>query len=233
MEYFLAFVPVDYMKEEMLPATNKFAKENGHEKLFIYEEFIHVLGILYMMEVVELPEHRLYWKTEVEGFFPGLCFSKVMPIHRFEEFLNVWQLLGSGDMDQQVLDFIDAVNVNLKVAMKAGEVLCVDASMVKAFHRGLDGMMKIIHKPRPNGNKLKTVSDASIHIVLHMEFYEPKEVMADKEYVRENGATTACCLRITAHWKGIIEYCIVSFLMINSIDKNGSLSSTSLLGVSN
>ena len=63
-----------------------------------------------------------------------------------------------------------------------------------------------------------------------MKLHELKENMADKEYVNEYGATTACCLRVTAaHWKGIvIECCIVSFLKINSIDRNGSLSSTSL-----
>ena len=92
----------------------------------MYEEFIHVLGILYMMEAVELLESRMYWKTEAKGFFPGLCFS------------NMWQLSGLDDMDQQVLDFINAVNVNLKGAMRACEVLCVDESMVKAFHRDLD-----------------------------------------------------------------------------------------------
>ena len=67
MECFLAFLLVDYITEEMLPITSKFAKENGHKKLFTYEEFIHVLGILYIMEVVELPECRMYWKTETEG----------------------------------------------------------------------------------------------------------------------------------------------------------------------
>ena len=62
------------------------------------------------------------------------------------------------------------------------------------------------------------------HIVLHMELHELKEDMADKEYVKEYGATTACCLCITTHWKGIVsEYSILSFLMINSIGRNGSL----------
>ena len=95
-------------------------------------------------------------------------------------------------------------------------------------------MMKIIFKPWPIGNELKTVSNASTHIVLHMELLEPKEDMADKEYVKEYGATTADCLRITAHWKGIvIEHCIGSYLMINSIDRNRSFSSTSLSHGSN
>ena len=78
------------------------------------------------------------------------------------------------------------------------------------------------------------MSDASFHIVLHMELYEPKEDMADKESVKEYGATTACCSLINAHWEGfVIEYCIISFFMINSIDRNGSLSSTSLSHASN
>lgn len=78
------------------------------------------------------------------------------------------------------------------------------------------------------------MSDASFHIVLHMELYEPKEDMADKESVKEYGATTACCSLINAHWKGfVIEYCIISFFMINSIDRNGSLSPTFLSHASN
>ena len=116
-----------------------------------------------MMEAVKLLESRMYWKTEAKGFFPGLCFS------------NMWQLSGLDDMNQQVLDFINAVNVNLKGAMRACEVSCVDESMVKAFHRDLNGMMKIIHKPQSIASELKTVSNASTHTVLHMELHKPEE----------------------------------------------------------
>ena len=57
IEYFLTFFPVEYTKDVMLPATNKFAKKSGWQhKPFTYEEFIHFLGLLYMMEVVRLPE---------------------------------------------------------------------------------------------------------------------------------------------------------------------------------
>ena len=49
--------------------------------------------------------------------------ERVMSIHRFEEFLNVWQFSYSADLNQQVLDLIDAVNIHLKKAMKAGEYL--------------------------------------------------------------------------------------------------------------
>ena len=200
-ECFLTFLPVEFVKDVMLPATNKVAKEHGHAP-FSYDEVIHVLGILYMMEVVKLPERRMYWMTEPDGFFPAMNFGKVMSLHRFEGFLNIWQFSPSPDSDQQVLDLISAVNKHLKEAVKAGEYLCIDESMIKSFHRDLHGKMKILRKPRPVGNELKTVSDASTHIVLHMELHEPKEDMAEKEYVDEFGATTACCLRITEYWKG-------------------------------
>ena len=206
IEYFMTFFQVKYTQDVMLPATNNFMKEIGWEnKPFTYEEFVHFLGLLYMMEVVHLPECRMYWRTEPEGLFPALDFGKVMNLHRFEDFLNVWQLSESNEMDQQVLDFIDTVNANLKRAMRAGDVLCVDESMIKAYHKGLNGKMKTIRKPRPIGNKLKTVSDAATNIVLHMELHEAKEDMVGKDYVKEFGATTACSLRITEYWKGIYD----------------------------
>ena len=77
-----------------------------------------------------------------------------MDLHRFGDFLNVWQLSDSDEMDQQVLDFIEAVNASLKRAMRAKDVLCVDESMIKAYHRGLNGKMTIIRKPHPIGNEL-------------------------------------------------------------------------------
>ena len=202
LDYYFTFIPVDYVKEVMLPATNHFAQDNGHTKPFSFQEFINAQGILYMMESVRLSDRRSYWRIVPDGYFPGLNFGKAMSCNRFEEFLNVWQLSAAEDMDQQVLDFLDAVNDHLKKAMRAGEVLCLDESMIKSFHRGLMGKMKIIRKPRPIGNELKTVSDAETHIVLHMELHEAKEDMADKEYVKELGATAACSLRITEYWRG-------------------------------
>ena len=97
----------------------------------------------------------------------------------------MWQLSGSDGIDQQVLNFINTVTVNLKGAMRAGEVLCTEELMVKAFHKDFNGMMKIISKLQPISNELKTMSDASTHIVLHINLHKPKEDMADKEYVKE------------------------------------------------
>ena len=58
---FLTFFPVEYTKDVMLPAANTFAIEGGWQhKPFTYEEFIHFLGLLYMMKGVHLPERQMY-----------------------------------------------------------------------------------------------------------------------------------------------------------------------------
>ena len=205
MQYFMAFLPIKYFEEVMLPATNTKAMEHGHD-IFTFEELMRVLGCLYMMEVVRLPERRMYWRTDDAGFFPGLNFGRSIPLHRFETFLNLWEFSHAKESDKQVLEFIDHVNEHLKGVMRAGSVLCIDESMLKSFHRGLNGKMKIKRKPRPIGNEFKSVSDAATHVVLHLELHESKEDMADKEFVEQFGATTACTLRLTEYWKGTCQY---------------------------
>lgn len=203
IDYFLMFLPTRYIKEVVLPATNKLAKQQDSDYVdFSYDEFINIIGLIYMMEVIQLPERRLYWSEDSDGLFPAFNFGRIMPLHRFEEFLNFWQLSEEDDVNQQLLSFIDVVNETLKEAIQPGETLCIDESMIKAYHRNLAGKMKIIRKPRPIGNELKTVSDGRSNIVVHMELHEAKEDMANKDYVSDFGATTACCLRITESYKG-------------------------------
>ena len=203
VDYFLIYLPDRFIRDIMLPETNRIAKEQDPDfKEFTYDEFINILGLFYFMEVVRLPERRMYWSSTPNELFPGFNFSRVISINRFEEFLNFWQLGNGDDVDQHVLDFINAVNDRLKETIQPGETLCIDESMIKSYHRNLKGKMKIIRKPRPIGNELKTMSDGKSKIVIHMELHEGKEDMVDKDYVQEFGATTSCCLRLTEYYKG-------------------------------
>ena len=61
--------------------------------------------------------------------------------------------------------------------------------------------MKIIRKPRPVGNKFKTLCDGRSKVVLHIEIYEGKGIMRQKKYVKEFGPTTAYTLRLTEFLK--------------------------------
>ena len=79
--------------------------------------------------------------------------SKYIPLHRFEDIMWYLQFSMDEDKDDQIHSFIKAVNTSFKDALVAGDTLVVDESMVKSFHHGLKGKMKIIRKPRPVGNE--------------------------------------------------------------------------------
>ena len=82
-------------------------------------------------------------------------------------------------------------NLNFQKSVVSGSYLTLDKSMIKSFHHELKGKIKIIRKPRPVGNKIKNISDASSHIVMNLGLYEGKELMAYKTHVKEYGGTTA------------------------------------------
>ena len=69
--------------------------------------------------------------------------------------------------------------------------------MIKSCHHNLKGKIKIIWKPRPISNKIKNLTDAGTNIVLSMELYEAKDIMAHKEHVRPFRATTATVICLT------------------------------------
>ena len=62
--------------------------------------------------------------------------------------------------------------------------------------------MKIIRKPRPNGNEFKKGADTRSNIITHLELYERKYLMAEKDHVEEYGATTAIVLQLVKEYNG-------------------------------
>ena len=123
-----------------------------------------------------------------------------MGVNRFEKILECLQFSSNPNGDQQILDFIAAVNKKAQESIIAGHILCFDESMIKAFHRNLYGKIKIMRKPRPQGNELKTLCDSESMIVLNMELNEGKVPMSQKEYFDTFGATAACGLRLCKPW---------------------------------
>ena len=197
LAYLLHQLPVKYIKEVIITASNNLGLSYDKAfKIIEYEEFLIFLGLVYSMEVFKLPERRMYWRDNESDLFPNMDFGKHMSRERFEEILSFLQFSHSDNKDQQILDFLEAVNENLKSAVSPGLYVCIDESMIKAFHHDLPGKIKIKRKPRPIGNEIKDLSDASSMIVVHMELYEGKGPMASKEYVPEFGATCATTLRL-------------------------------------
>ena len=69
------------------------------------------MGILLSMEVVQINGPRwLYWSVEGDELFPAMNYGKILKRNHFEEVLKYMQLLFDKEVDQQILDFVEAVN---------------------------------------------------------------------------------------------------------------------------
>ena len=69
------------------------------------------------------------------------------------------QLSHNKDSDQQITDFLHAINTRFRNAVHPGTYLTLDESMIISYHRNLKGKIKIIRKPRPIGNETKNMCD--------------------------------------------------------------------------
>ena len=195
--YLLHFFPKDYLVKELLPAMNSRGSKNPSFQEISFAEFMTFLGLTKIMEVVKLPNRRMYWEESISSLIPAFEFSKHMSCRRYEVILTCLRM-----SDDEVLQFINAVNEQLESAITPGNVVTLDESMIKSFHKNLKGKIKIRRKPRPVGNEIKDMSDARTNIVVKLEMYEGKEDMALKEHVGKFGATCATTLRLTKSLHG-------------------------------
>ena len=145
LDMFLHFLPIRYIKETLIPATNR----QGNMKFqnfceLTFQEFVVIFGLICAMEVYNLPERRIYWNCKDNGIFKALNYGKIITRKRFEQILQVLQYSNAVDKDQQILDFLEATNNRLKDTVCPGDFLCIDESMVKSYHADLKGKMKII-----------------------------------------------------------------------------------------
>ena len=95
------------------------------------------MGLIYSMEIYSVPERRMYWSTQDSGIFPAMNFGKYMPRNRFEAILRYLSLSNDADRNKQFSDFLDAVNARLKTTLSPGDNLCMDESIVEAWHKKL------------------------------------------------------------------------------------------------
>ena len=100
------------------------------------------------------------------------------------------------------MEFLSAVNDNLLQALTPGNIITLDKSMIKSYHRNLKGKIKIKRKPRPIRNEIKDLADARSCIAVKLELYEGKETMKEKEHVSKYGATCATTLHLTTDFHG-------------------------------
>ena len=79
LDYILLFFPMNIIRDSVIPATNEYrCQANPKWKLLSNDEFLHFLGILLSMEVVEIHgSRRLYWSSG-DGIFPGMKYGDII-----------------------------------------------------------------------------------------------------------------------------------------------------------
>ena len=178
LDFVLHFLPMEYLWSTVIPATNNIAAKNKAATWanLDHNEFLHFLGILLSMEVVDIhvPRH-LYWANE-NGMFPNMNYGKIMSRNQFEDIIKYLQLSHNKDSDQQITDFLHAVNTRFRNATHPGTYLTLNESMIKSYHRNLKGKIKIIRKPRPIGSDIKNMCDGMSQILINLELYEGKDI---------------------------------------------------------
>ena len=146
----------------LLPSTNNFGAANSKNfQRVTLDELIVYLGLVYSMEIVKLPQREMYWADLKSKVIPNMKFGDYMARDRFREISRFLQF-SNGSEEKQVLEFLEAVNQNLQEAVTGGDILTLDESMIKAYHKDLLGKIKIKRKPRPIGNELKDLSDGKV-----------------------------------------------------------------------
>ena len=93
-----------------------------------------LFGLIYSIEVQKLLEPWMQWYCADCGIFKAMDYGQIMTRTRFETILANLQLSKSQDRNQQVLDFIDALNARFQSSVNAGDFLSCDESMIKSFH---------------------------------------------------------------------------------------------------
>ena len=77
--YLIRFLPMDYI-HVIIPTTNQAGSRRQSFKDLSLEELRKFLGLMYTMEIVKMPNQRMYWDTSVSdlSLFPNMNFSKYM-----------------------------------------------------------------------------------------------------------------------------------------------------------
>ena len=218
LDFVLHFLPMEYFHNTVIPATNTYAVKSKALtwRNLDHVEFLLFLGILLSMEVVDIhgPRH-LYWANE-NGLFPSMNYGKVMSGNRFEGIMRYLQLSNDSDPDQQIIEFLHALNTRFRSALHPRSYLTLDESVIKSYHRNMKGKRKIIKKPRPIGNERKNRLDAISQIVINLELYEDKDIMSGKDYVREYNGATATTLHLTQPYHSCGR-CIIAYSWFGSV----------------
>lgn len=200
--YFIHFLPVDYIKSTMIPATNATLSE-----ALTWDEFVRFLGLVFIMSTTQTVSRRDFWSQDAPEMFSGAPFRlhSYMSRRRFELILKHLKFTTKDPPTfknpfHDVTDLIESWNQHTQHCFSPGWVNCLDESMSVWTNRWTcPGWMFVPRKPHPMGNEYHSLCCGLSGIMYAIELVEgkdrPREVPPPK--FSQFGKTAGLLLRLT------------------------------------
>ncbi|KAG1462937.1 hypothetical protein G6F56_005406 [Rhizopus delemar] len=175
-EYFLHFLPIEFIKNVIIPNTNEHARivmNNWVDITFL--EYLTWITLLMVMTVCHRVNKKAYWRMGRSHFFLSVDFTEYMSYDRFNFIIQFHMFeISNGEKEildplYQIRDYLRSFNETLANTMVPGRYLCVDETMNQWLECGMTNLKKVPRKPHPIGQELKTLTDYDTSCILQLD----------------------------------------------------------------
>lgn len=201
IHYFIHYLFMDYISEQLLPHINTAFKEDEH---VTSKEMYGWLAVLIAKSQWGLPD-EVFWTLPI-----GQKLSAIMDHSRFKA---IWKAMDPSRADwgdpsdphRHVSPIIEAFNAHMLNVDAAGPELCLDESMLLWLGKIylLDGWVVHERKPDPSGYEFKAVCDVSTNAMLRVELCgsEKNKFVESKKFFSEcRSRKIAQIMRLLEPW---------------------------------
>ena len=171
-----------FILEVIIPENNKQLKEDMHQAV-TYGEFLHWLGLWFLMATITGPDHSDFWSLGEVDCSVGapMHLGHLMSRKQFEVILKALSYTSCQhpafrDRFWEVHQMLDAWNTNMMERFPPSRVNCLDESMSTWTNKySCPGWMFVPRKPWLFGNEYHMVCCSLSGILWQMELVEGKD----------------------------------------------------------
>ena len=172
----------NFVVKIIIPQTNLNLQCDKHHPT-TYGEFLHWIGLWFLMATINGPDHRDFWSLGEVDCFVGapMRLHNFMSRKRFEVILKALAITARQppafrDRFWVVREVLEAWNSNMTEQFTPSWVSCLDESMSTWTNKySCPGWMFVPRKPWPFGNEYHTVCCSLSGILWQMELVEGKD----------------------------------------------------------
>lgn len=182
IQLFMLCFPMDYLKNTVLPETNKYVSQE-----ITLQEFFVFLGCLFFMACHPFDGKRdVWWSKDPISPKHGAPFrlNDYISRNRFKEIMQSIRYTNKPqpaypDKFHDVREMQDAWNNHMETNYSPGWWNCLDESMNIYLNKYCPGFMIVPRKPHEEGNEYHTICDGDVGkgnpIMWHVELMEGKD----------------------------------------------------------